>query len=131
VVFLSAMFAADVLVLAGPAALAQPLAAQPRSAQPRSPLRALTCAALVALAWLGTGVVTFRDIPGSRPADARTAQIFVGSTLRAENVEHIVLTPCAYEHFAVVAAFAAPEKVTTLPRTDAPVTGACPAIERR
>jgi hypothetical protein len=42
-----------------------------------------------------------------------------------------VLTPCAYEHFAVVAAFAAPEKVTTLPRTDAPVTGACPAIERR
>lgn len=119
VVLLTAMFAADVLVLAAPAALARA----------RAP--ALACAAVVALAWLGTGVFASRDVPGSSPAEDRTAQISLGSTLRSEKVEHVVLTPCAYEQFAVVAAFGAPEKVTTLPRTDAPVTASCPAIERR
>jgi hypothetical protein len=119
VVFLTAMFAADVLVLAWPAALARALAP------------ALACVAVVALAWLGTGVMAFHDVPGSGPAEDRTAQISAGSALRTENVEHVVLTPCAYEQFAVVAAFGAPEKVTTLPRTDAPVTASCPAIDRR
>ncbi|MDB5212281.1 MAG: hypothetical protein JWO86_208 [Myxococcaceae bacterium] len=119
VMFLTAMFAADVLVLAAPAALARA----------RAP--ALAVAGLVAAAWLVNGVIGLRDVPGSGPNEDRSAQIAAGSTLRAENVEHVEVTPCAYEHFALVAAFAAPEKVAILPRTDAVVTPSCPAVERR
>jgi hypothetical protein len=119
VVFLTAMFAADVLVLAAPAALARARGA------------ALALAGVVVLAWLVNGVVALRDVPGSGSTEDRTAQISAGTALRAEKVEHLELTPCAYEHFALVAAFGAPEKVTILPRTDVPVTASCPAVERR
>jgi len=119
VVFLTAMFAADVLVLAAPAALIRA----------RAP--ALALASVVPVAWAANDVVALRDVPGSGPTEDRTAQIYLGSTLRAEHVEHAVLTPCAYEQFAVVAALGAPEKVAILPRTDAPVTASCPAVERR
>lgn len=118
-IFIAAMFAADVLVLAAPPALA------------RARVPALAAAAVVAAAWLANGVVGLRDVPGSGPAEDRSAQISAGSALRVEDVPHVEVTPCAYEHFALVAAFAAPEKVAILPRSDAPVTPSCPAVERR
>ncbi len=119
VILVTAMFAADVLVLAAPAALA------------RARVSSLAAFGVVAVAWLASTVVGLRDVPGSGPAEGRSAQISVGSALRAEDVAHLEVTPCAYEHFALVAAFAAPEKVAILPRTDAPVTASCPAVERR
>ena len=119
VFFLTAMFAADVLVLAAPAALA------------RARTAALAVAAAGVLAWLANDAVALRDVPGNGPSEARSAQISAGSALRAENVEHVEITPCAFEHFALVAAFGAPEKVAVSPRTDAPVTASCPAVERR
>jgi hypothetical protein len=122
VFFITAMFAAEVLVLAVPAALA------------RAPLTALAARgvlALVAVAWIANGVIGLRDIPGTGPTEARSAQISLGAALREEDVPHVEVTPCAYEHFALVAAFAAPEKVAILPRMDAPVTASCPAVERR
>jgi hypothetical protein len=122
VIFVTAMFAADVLVLAAPAALA-------RARVPA--LAALAALALVAAAWLANGISGLRDVPGSGPTEDRSAQISLGSALRAEEVRQVEVTPCAYEHFALVAAFTAPEKVLILPRTDAPVTASCPAVERR
>jgi len=119
VIFLTAMFAADVLVLAAPAALA------------RARTTAVAVSAAAVLAWLANGAVALRDVPGNGPSEVRSAQISVGSALRAENVEHVELTPCAFEHFALVAAFGAPEKVAVLPRIEAPVTASCPAVERR
>ena len=119
VVFVTAMFAADVLVLAAPAALA------------RARVPALALIGGLAAAWLANGAVGLRDVPGSGPAEDRSAQISTGSALRAEEVPHVEVTPCAYEHFALVAAFAAPEKVAILPRSDAPITPSCPAVERR
>ena len=122
VIFITAMFTVDVLVLAAPAALA-------RARVPA--LAALAALALVTAAWLANGIAGGRDIPGSGLTEDRSAQISRGSSLRAEDVPQLEVTPCAYEHFALVAAFTAPEKVTILPRTDAPVTASCPAVERR
>jgi hypothetical protein len=119
VMFITAMFAVDVLVLAAPAALA------------RARVPALAAGGVVVAAWLASGFAGVRDVPGSGPAEDRSAQISLGSALRADDVANLEVTPCAYEHFALVAAFAAPEKVAILPRTDAPVTASCPAVERR
>jgi hypothetical protein len=43
----------------------------------------------------------------------------------------VTVTPCAYEHFALIAAVGAPERVAILPATHAPVTPACPRVELR
>jgi hypothetical protein len=122
VVFIVAAFAVDVLADAAPAALA------------RARVPALGVGAVVALVWLGNGALALRDVadmPGNGAAGDRRAQLAAGKSLRNERVEHIELTPCAYEHFALVAAYGEPEHVTTNPRTNAPVTASCPAVDRR
>lgn len=122
VLFILAAFTMDVLGDAAPAALA------------RARVAALGVGAVVVLAWLANGVVALSDVPGvpgNGAADDRRAQLAAGNGLRNEHVEHIEITPCAYEHFALVAAYGEPEHVTTNPRTSAPVTASCPAVERR
>ena len=37
--------------------------------------------------------------------------------------------PCAYEHFALIAAAGSPERFTVLPAAHTPVTAACPRVE--
>lgn len=72
---------------------------------------ALGGAVLVA-AWLFTCRSTWPEMPGHSAADDRSAQLAAGATLRATLTnERVVLTPCAYEHFALIAAFGAPERV--------------------
>jgi hypothetical protein len=66
--------------------------------------------------------------PGRDDADAREAQITRGLDLRARRVQHADVTPCAFEHFAMIAAWGAPERATIAPRTGAPVTPDCPAV---
>jgi hypothetical protein len=119
VVFIMAAFTVEVLADAAPAALA------------RARVPALTVAVLVGVAWLANDVVALRDVPGTGAADDRTAQIAAGNALRDEHVTHVEITPCAYEHFALIAAFGEPERVAVNPRTSAPVTASCPAVERR
>jgi hypothetical protein len=119
VVFVTAAFAADVLVEAAPRAFA------------RARVPALAFAGGVAAAWLVNGVLGARDVPGNGSADDRTAQISAGIKLRAGGAEHLDVTPCAYEHFALLAAFGAPERASVNPRTDAAVTSSCPTVERR
>jgi hypothetical protein len=66
--------------------------------------------------------------PGTSDADAREAQIARGLDLRARHVLRADVTPCAFEHFAMLAAWGAPERATIAPRTGAPVTAECPTV---
>jgi hypothetical protein len=82
-----------------------------------------------AAAWIASFVLGARPVPGTGPNEVRTAQVDRGLALRGE--EHLVVTPCAFEHFALLAAYAAPERATLEPRTNAPVTEQCPAALAR
>jgi hypothetical protein len=66
--------------------------------------------------------------PGTSDADARESQIARGLDLRARHVLRADVTPCAFEHFAMLAAWGAPERATIAARTGAPVTAECPAV---
>lgn len=56
--------------------------------------------------------VCARERPGDGAAN-RDAQVARGRALRG--AAHLTVTPCAYEHFALIAAFGAPEKVDIRP----------------
>lgn len=70
----------------------------------------------------------YRDYPGTGEA-AREAQLRRGIALRGE--AHLTVEPCAYEHFALIAAYGAPEHVASLPSRKLPVTDACPAVDTK
>ncbi len=70
----------------------------------------------------------YREYPGTGEA-ARDAQLARGAALRGE--AHLTVEPCAYEHFALIAAYGAPERVTSLPTRKLPVTDACPAVDTK
>jgi hypothetical protein len=72
-----------------------------------------------------------RDAPGETDAERRDAQIARGLEMRGRNVGAVEITPCAFEHFALLAAWGAPERATIRARTGAPVTGDCPRVEER
>jgi hypothetical protein len=115
IVVLLALFSADVLAMI----------AQRRSSQARPPRRiALACVALTLAAW----IVSLRPL-FSPPNDDRTAQIARGHSLASS--EHLVIEPCSFEHFALLAAYGAPERAEILPRTGAPPTPECPRVEAR
>jgi hypothetical protein len=81
------------------------------------------------VAWLATSLWSFREIPGTSAADDRAPQLARGIELRRGQAPHLVLTPCAFEHFALIAAYGAPERVETRPRSGAPVVASCPIVE--
>ncbi|MDB4946865.1 MAG: hypothetical protein JWP97_6399, partial [Labilithrix sp.] len=87
--------------------------------------------AVVCAAWGVTSTRGFRDVPGRAEHELRGPQVARGRVLREEGARALELTPCAYEHFALIAAYGAPENVTTRPSTNAPVTASCPAVESR
>jgi hypothetical protein len=114
-----AAVAADVLVQAAPLARARGRGAT------------MGVAVLVLGAWAFTTVRALGNVPGSGAAEDRAPQIVRGRALRAEGAGPIVLTPCAYEHFALIAAYGAPELVDTRPTTSMAVVPTCPAVERQ
>jgi hypothetical protein len=68
------------------------------------------------------------ESPGRSLEESRDIQIERGLALRAIDAAHVTVVPCAYEHFALVAAFGAPERVTTEEPTHGEVTRACPRV---
>ncbi|WP_394827030.1 hypothetical protein [Pendulispora albinea] len=62
--------------------------------------------------------------------ESRSAQLEQGYALRKAGAARLVVTPCAYEHFAWIAAYGAPESVEIRPASRAPVTTACPKVEQ-
>jgi hypothetical protein len=83
------------------------------------------------LAWLALLPGRLRDAPGETDSERRDAQIARGLSMRARSVGAVEITPCAFEHFALLAAWGAPERASIHARTGAPVTDACPLVEER
>jgi hypothetical protein len=82
-----------------------------------------------AIALLGDHLARLRDYPGKGDEDRRTQEAR-GLSLRADAVGHLTVVPCEYEHFALLAAFGAPERVQILPTTHARVTTECPEVRQ-
>ncbi|MBX3233259.1 MAG: hypothetical protein KIT84_20920 [Labilithrix sp.] len=80
----------------------------------------------IAIAWLISLLRADGTTPGMHPSEARTEQIERGTKLRKDGVKPLTVTPCGYEHFALVAAYGAPEQVTVNP---AHFDQECPKVE--
>jgi hypothetical protein len=92
---------------------------------------ALGTTGALALAWLIALPVRWRAAPGQSDAERRDVQIERGLAMRARDVAAADITPCAFEHFALLAAWGAPERATLKPRTGEPVTAACPRVQEQ
>jgi hypothetical protein len=71
------------------------------------------------------------DAPGTRTEEQRRDQLALGRALAARHAQGFDVVPCAYEHFATLAAFGAPEDATILPASHDRMTGECPHIVLR
>lgn len=85
-------------------------------------------AALATVVWCATLPSRWADAPGRTDAERRDAQIARGLDLRARGVQAVHVTPCAFEHFALLAAWGRPERATIDPPTHAPLTSDCPRL---
>jgi hypothetical protein len=92
---------------------------------------ALGVAGAAGIAWCASLPARWADAPGESDAERREGPIARGLDLRARAVPHVEVTPCAFEHFALLAAWGAPERATIAPRTGAPLTPACPRVVER
>ena len=74
-------------------------------------------------------VLAYRTPPGAGEAD-RSEQIERGAVLRQTTgaVDRLHVTPCAYEHFALLASFAAPERAVIEPALPPSAGEACPRV---
>jgi hypothetical protein len=81
------------------------------------------------IALVGDRLARLRDYPGAG-ADDRATQVARGLSLRADAPADVTVIPCEYEHFALLAAFGAPERASVLPPRHAPVTSACPELRQ-
>jgi hypothetical protein len=118
------------------AALAAVVAsAGPRVASGPSPGRwragLVGTSAIVGIAWCASLVPRWDDAPGRSDYDRRDAQIDRGLDMRARGVVHASIVPCSFEHFALLAAWGAPERADIAPRTGEPPTSACPRVVER
>ena len=86
--------------------------------------------AAVVIAWFGFVMWRIKDVPGSSESENRDAQIARGRAL-AKTAASIDVTPCAYEHFALIAGFGAPEHVSVEMPTHEPVMSDCPRVSIR
>ncbi|MEO8876084.1 MAG: hypothetical protein ABI461_10895, partial [Polyangiaceae bacterium] len=83
--------------------------------------------------WGFTVIPTYVDAPGKTADEDRGPQLARGYDLRMRDVPHLHVTPCAYEHFALIAAFGFPERVdiTPIAPKDAaahPPNSSCPTV---
>jgi hypothetical protein len=88
-------------------------------------------AAAMAAAWCVALPARWREWPGQGPSERRDAQIARGLDLRARGVAGADVTPCSFEHFALLAAWGEPEKATIAPRTGVTPTDDCPRVMER
>jgi hypothetical protein len=92
---------------------------------------ALGVAGAAGIAWCASLPGRWADAPGESDAERREGPLARGLDLRARAVPHVEVTPCAFEHFALLAAWGAPERASVAPRTGAPLTAACPLVIER
>jgi hypothetical protein len=86
-------------------------------------------AALIVLAlWACWLPRRWRDCPGRGESERRDAQIARGTSLRLRGVRGATIVPCSFEHFALLAAWGAPERARVLERTGETPTPNCPGV---
>ncbi len=98
-------------------------------ARPRREMWVVGAVTAAVIAWLAALPSSLRAFPGQSEAEARTTQVERGQALRREGARVLDVVPCAYEHFALLAAFGAPEAARIAPATHAPMSAACPAVD--
>lgn len=103
----------------------------------KAPSRIVVGAGLAALvAWLAFLPGRYRAAPGNGADEDRAPQIARGLDLRSRGVVRLSVVPCAYEHFALLAAYGAPENVAIAPIDPKATVGrhadaACPLVTER
>jgi hypothetical protein len=85
-------------------------------------------AALVGTGAVVASAVGWSNSPGRTPAEQREPQIARGLDMRSRGVAAADLTPCAFEHFALLAAWGEPERATIGMRTGAVPSADCPRV---
>jgi hypothetical protein len=99
-----------------------------RAARGRGQRVGAVAASAVAIGWLVSLPSRWAAAPGSDELERRDSQIARGLELRARDAASAVITPCQFEHFALLAAWGEPERAVVNPRTKAPTTPDCPAV---
>jgi hypothetical protein len=93
---------------------------------------ATTCAAAGAtIAWVVSLPSRWASAPGQGDSERREAQIARGLELRARDVSTAEITPCEFEHFALIAAWGEPERARVNARTRERPTIECPRVTAR
>jgi hypothetical protein len=87
--------------------------------------------ALLAIAWCAWLPTRWSAAPGRSESERRDAQIAHGVDLRSRHVSRAIITPCAFEHFALIAAWGEPERAEVGGRTGEPSSEDCPRIVER
>ena len=104
-----------------------------RPASMRALQRSMACVAVALVTcWVATLPSRWRNAPGQTEPERRDAQIARGLDMRARGVARADVTPCSFEHFALIAAWGRPEGARIaegLPRE--PPTANCPVVVER
>jgi hypothetical protein len=114
-----------IAVAMGIDAIARALGSLPAAA-PR--IAGAVASAAIASAWVSTLPTRWAIAPGRSDSEQRDAQIARGLELERLRAESAVITPCQFEHFALLAAWGEPERAHVNERTGAPVTKDCPEV---
>jgi hypothetical protein len=85
-------------------------------------------ATVVAGAWIATLPARWAASPGNTDYERRDAQVARGLELRRLDAPSATITPCQFEHFALLAAWGEPERARVDPRTGAAPTSECPRV---
>lgn len=96
-------------------------------------MRSVVTAALAtaALGWLVSLPVRWRTSPGRSDWDRRDPQLAAGLAMRQRGVSRAEITPCGYEHFALLAAWGQPERAQVNPSLHLPPSADCPRVVER
>ena len=92
---------------------------------------ALAAAAAATVAWCVRLPARWNAFPGRTDSEQRGAQIARGLAMRERAVASAEITPCSFEHFALIAAWGEPEKASVEKRTGEPPTPECPKVVER
>jgi hypothetical protein len=99
-----------------------------RTVQSRVRLAGAVCVVTAAAVWLGSLAGRWSAGPGRTDWDRRDSQIARGLEMRADDVRSAEVTPCAFEHFALLAAWGRPERARVNPPLRIPPTPSCPTV---
>ena len=95
----------------------------------KPPRRVSLAIAAALLGWCALLPFRYARHPGRSDVEERSAQVARGLDLRARGVRSAAITPCEFEHFALIAAWGAPERARVHPATHRAPTASCPDVD--